>query len=41
MCETMKQRFGLIRRPWGVYYLEDKVTGEQPASKPQQGGWWE
>lgn len=29
----MKQRFGLIKRPWGVYYLKDKITGEQTSLK--------
>ena len=28
MSETMQQEFGLIRRPWGVYYLKNKITGE-------------
>lgn len=31
----MKQRFGLIRRPWGVFYLKNKVTGEQTSLKTQ------
>ena len=25
----MKQRYGLLKRPWGVWYLKDKVTGKQ------------
>ena len=29
----MKQQFGLIRRPWGVYYLKNKITGEQTSLK--------
>lgn len=29
----MKQTFGLIRRPWGVYYLKNKSTGEQTSLK--------
>jgi len=29
----MKQVFGLIRRPWGVYYLKNKATGEQKSIK--------
>ena len=29
----MKQRYGLIHRPWGVFYLKDKVTGEQTSLK--------
>ena len=29
----MKQQFGLIRRPWGVFYLKNKVTGEQTSLK--------
>jgi hypothetical protein len=29
MREAMKQQFGLIKRPWGVYYLKNKTTGEQ------------
>jgi hypothetical protein len=33
MSETMKQRFGLIRRPWGVFYLKNKITGEQTSLK--------
>jgi len=33
MSESMKQAFGLIRRPWGVYYLKHKITGEQKSLK--------
>lgn len=33
MSETMKQTFGLVRRPWGVYYLKNKITGEQTSLK--------
>lgn len=33
MCETMKEQFGLVRRPWGVYYLKDKSTGAQTSLK--------
>jgi integrase len=33
MSEAMKQRYGLIRRPWGVYYIKDKVTGAQTTLK--------
>ncbi len=29
----MKQRYGLVRRPWGVFYLKDKVTGAQTTLK--------
>jgi len=29
----MKQQFGLIRRPWGVFYLKNKVSGEQISLK--------
>lgn len=29
----MKQRYGLIRRPWGVFYLKDKLTGHQTSLK--------
>jgi len=29
----MKQTFGLIKRPWGVYYLKNKTTGEQTSLK--------
>jgi hypothetical protein len=33
MRETMKQRYGLVRRPWGVFYLKDKITGSQTSLK--------
>jgi integrase len=33
MSEAMKQEFGLIQRPWGVYYLKNKITGEQTTLK--------
>jgi hypothetical protein len=33
MSEAMKQQFGLIKRPWGVFYLKNKRTGEQAASR--------
>jgi integrase len=33
MSESMKQAFGLIRRPWGVFYLKNKSTGEQKSLK--------
>ena len=33
MREFMKQEFGLIRRPWGVYYLKNKANGEQTSLK--------
>lgn len=33
MNETMKQAFGLIRRPWGVFYLKNKITGQQTTLK--------
>lgn len=33
MREAMKQQFGLIRRPWGIYYLKNKTTGEQTSLK--------
>ena len=29
----MKEQFGLIKRPWGVYYLKNKTTGEQTSLK--------
>ena len=29
----MKQEFGLIRRRWGVFYLKNKITGEQVSLK--------
>jgi len=33
MNEAMKQQFGLIQRPWGVFYLKNKTTGEQTSLK--------
>jgi integrase len=33
MSETMKQAFGLVRRPWGVFYLKHKITGVQTSLK--------
>jgi hypothetical protein len=33
MRDTMKPQFGLIRRPWGVFYLKNKITGEQTSLK--------
>jgi integrase len=36
MSETMKQQFGLIKRPWGVYYLKNKTTGEQTSLKTRK-----
>jgi integrase len=33
MSEAMKQQFGLIKRPWGVYYLKNKTTGQQTSLK--------
>jgi len=29
----MKQAFGLVRRPWGIYYLKNKATGVQTSLK--------
>ena len=29
----MKQAFGLVRRPWGVFYLKHKITGQQKSLK--------
>ena len=29
----MKQTFGLVRRPWGVFYLKNKSTGQQTSLK--------
>ena len=29
----MKQTFGLVRRPWGVFYLKNKITGVQTSLK--------
>jgi hypothetical protein len=33
MSEMMKQAFGLVRRPWGVFYLKHKITGVQTSLK--------
>ena len=33
MSESMKQTFGLVRRPWGVFYLKHKITGVQTSLK--------
>jgi len=33
MSEAMKQQFGLIKRPWGIYYLKNKTTGKQTSLK--------
>ena len=33
MSESMKQAFGLVRRPWGVFYLKNKITGQQTSLK--------
>ena len=33
MREAMKELFGLVRRPWGVYYIKNKATGEQTSLK--------
>ena len=33
MSEAMKQAFGLVRRPWGVFYLKNKSTGVQTSLK--------
>ncbi|HEX7469342.1 MAG TPA: hypothetical protein VF437_01205, partial [Verrucomicrobiae bacterium] len=33
MSETMKQTFGLVRRPWDVFYLKNKITGVQTSLK--------
>lgn len=29
----MKQVFGLVKRPWGVFYLKNKITGQQTSLK--------
>ena len=29
----MKQTFGLVRRPWGVFYLKNKLIGAQTSLK--------
>jgi integrase len=33
MSEQMKQAYGLVQRPWGVFYLKNKVTGQQTSLK--------
>lgn len=33
MSEAMKQTFGLVRRPWGIFYLKSKSTGAQTSLK--------
>jgi integrase len=33
MSDAMKQTFGLVRRPWGVFYLKNKITGVQTSLK--------
>lgn len=33
MSKTIKQQFGLIRRPWGVYYRKNKTTAAQTSLK--------
>ena len=33
MSEQMKQAFGLVQRPWGVFYLKNKITGQQTSLK--------
>lgn len=33
MCETMRQRYGLLRRAWGVFHVKDKGTGSQTSLK--------
>jgi integrase len=33
MSEAMKQTFGLVRRPWGVFYLKSKISGVQTSLK--------
>jgi len=33
MSDSMKQAFGLVRRPWGVFYLKNKTTGVQTSLK--------
>ena len=36
MREAMKENFGLIKRPWGVYYIKNKTTGEQTSLKTKE-----
>jgi hypothetical protein len=33
---AMKNMFGLVRRPWGVFYLKNKLTGEQVSLKTRE-----
>jgi len=33
MSDPMKQKFGLVRRPWGMFYLKNKITGAQSSLK--------
>ena len=33
MSETMKQAFGLVRRPWGIFCLKNKIIGGQMSLK--------
>jgi integrase len=33
MSDAMKSTFGLVRRPWGVFYLKNKITGAQTSLK--------
>jgi len=33
MSEAMKQAFGLVRRPWGIFYLKNKLSGVQTSLK--------
>jgi hypothetical protein len=33
MSDAMKQQFGLIQRPWGIFYRKNKITGEQTSLK--------
>jgi hypothetical protein len=32
----MKHRFGLIKRPWGIYYSKDRQTGQQETLSAKQ-----
>ena len=38
MSELMKPQFGLVRRPWGVFYLKNKTTGVQISLKTRDKG---
>ena len=33
MSAAMKSTFGLVRRPWGVFRLKNKITGEKTSLK--------